>query len=147
MPTDRLATGELKFAVIDPRLSKIAGKAWKWLPNKPGTEGAIALALIQWVIANQRYDARYLALANKAAAKAAGEPTWSNAAWLVKTADGKPGKFVIGMQRPSPHTIAFTTETMPKAAPASGRMLPMMTSSWPRISSRSTSSLAYISGR
>jgi anaerobic selenocysteine-containing dehydrogenase len=94
--TERLATGEMKFAVIDPRLSKIAAKAWKWLPNKPGTEGAIALALIQWVIANQRYDARYLAAANKAAAKTIKEPTWSNAAWLVKVADGKPGKFLHG---------------------------------------------------
>jgi tetrathionate reductase subunit A len=89
--TQRVADGQMKYVVIDPRLSKVAAKAWKWLPNKPGTEGAIALALIQWVIANQRFDARYLATANKAAAKAAGEPTWSNAAWLVKIADGKPG--------------------------------------------------------
>jgi anaerobic selenocysteine-containing dehydrogenase len=94
--TDRFASGELKFVVIDPRLSKIAGKAWKWLPNKPGTEAAIALALIQWIIANERYDARYLADANAAAAKKAGEPTWTNAAWLVKVADGKPGKFLHG---------------------------------------------------
>lgn len=94
--TQRVADGQMKYVVIDPRLSKVAAKAWKWLPNKPGTEGAIALTLIQWVIANQRFDARYLALANKAAAKAAGEPTWSNAAWLVKIADGKPGKFLHG---------------------------------------------------
>lgn len=94
--TNHLATGELKFAVIDPRLSKIAGKAWKWLPNIPGSEGAIALALIQWIIANQRYDAKYLALANKAASAQAKEPTWCNAAWLVKVTDGKPGKFLHG---------------------------------------------------
>lgn len=96
--TDRLSSGELKFAVIDPRLSKIAGKAWKWLPNIPGSEGAIALALIQWVIANERYDAKYLAAANKAASAALKEPTWSNAAWLVKVADGKPGKFLHGSE-------------------------------------------------
>jgi anaerobic selenocysteine-containing dehydrogenase len=96
--TDRLATGELKFAVIDPRLSKIGGKAWKWLPNKPGSEAAIALALIQWVIANERYDAKYLALANKAASSAAKEPTWCNASWLVKIdkEKGTPGKFLRG---------------------------------------------------
>ncbi|MBI3243481.1 MAG: molybdopterin-dependent oxidoreductase [Chloroflexi bacterium] len=96
--TQRLAEGALKFAVIDPRLSKIAGKAWKWLPNKPGTEGAIALALIQWVIANERYDVKYLANANKGASKKAGEPTWCNAAWLVKmdVEKGKPTKFLHG---------------------------------------------------
>jgi anaerobic selenocysteine-containing dehydrogenase len=96
--TERLATGALKFAVIDPRLSKIGGKAWKWLPNRPGSEGAIALAMIQWVIANERYDARYLALANKAASTAAEEPTWCNASWLVKIdkEKGAPGKFLRG---------------------------------------------------
>lgn len=96
--TQRYAEGQLKFAVIDPRLSKIAGKAWKWLPNKPGTEAAIALAMIGWIIENQRYDAKYLASANKAAAKAAGEPTWCNAGWLVKLKDGKPGKFLHGSE-------------------------------------------------
>lgn len=94
--TGRLASGKLKFAVIDPRLSKIAGKAWKWLPNKPGSEGAVALALIQWVIAHERYNAQYLANANKAASIQAKEPTWCNAAWLVKIVDGKPEKFLHG---------------------------------------------------
>ncbi len=94
--TNRLASGEMKYAVIDPRLSKLAGKAWKWLPNKPGSEAAIALGMIQWMIANQRFDAKYLADANKAAATKAGEPTWSNAPWLVKITDGKPGKFLHG---------------------------------------------------
>jgi anaerobic selenocysteine-containing dehydrogenase len=94
--TNHLATGELKYIVIDPRLSKTAAKATKWIPNKPGTEGAIALGMIQWMIANQRFDATYLANANKAAATKAGEPTWCNAAWLVKITDGKPGKFLHG---------------------------------------------------
>lgn len=92
--TEGLASGRLKFAVIDPRLSKLGSKAWKWMPNKPGTEAAIALAMIQWIIANKRYDAKYLANANQAAATADKEPTWSNGAWLVKVTDGKPGNFV-----------------------------------------------------
>jgi len=90
-----LTSGRLRFAVVDPRFSKTASKAWRWLPNKPGTEGALALGLIRWVIDNQRYDARFLANANKAAAKADGEPTWCNAAWLVKLGkDGAPGAFL-----------------------------------------------------
>jgi len=96
--TARQVTGELKYAVIDPRLSKIAGKAWKWLPNKPGSEGAIALGLIQWILANERYDAAYLANANKAASQKGGEPTWCNASWLVKIdpKNGAPTKFLHG---------------------------------------------------
>ena len=85
--TDGLATGRLKMAVVDPRLSKMAGKAWKWLPVKPGADGALAMGMIRWIIENERFDARYLNNANKAAAKADGEPTVSNAAWLVKVDD------------------------------------------------------------
>ncbi len=97
--TDGIATGRLKFAVVDPRLSKTAAKAWRWIPNKPGTEGALAMALIRWVLDNNRYDARYLTNANKAAARADGEATWCNAAWLVKLdKDGKPGVFVRALE-------------------------------------------------
>ncbi|MBI4635666.1 MAG: molybdopterin-dependent oxidoreductase, partial [Candidatus Rokubacteria bacterium] len=93
--TEGLTSGRLRFAVVDPRFSKTAAKAWRWLPNRPGTEGALALGLIRWVIDNRRFDARFLGNANKAAAKADGEPTWTNAAWLVKLEkDGTPGAFL-----------------------------------------------------
>ncbi len=86
---------QAKFVVVDPRFSKTAAKAWKWLPAVPGTEGAMALALIQWIIANGRYDAKYLSATNKAAAASNGEPTWTEAAWLIKVDDnGKPTKFL-----------------------------------------------------
>jgi anaerobic selenocysteine-containing dehydrogenase len=93
--TNNIVEGRLKIAVVDPRLSKTAAKAWKWIPAKPGTEGALALAMIRWVIENKRYDARYLANANKAAAAADGEPNWCNATWLVKINEkGEPEKFL-----------------------------------------------------
>lgn len=88
---DGIARGDLKIAVADPRFSKTASKAWKWIPIRPGTEAAMAMAMIRWIIENKRFDARYLANANKAAAKADREPTWCNATWLVKIVDGKPG--------------------------------------------------------
>jgi anaerobic selenocysteine-containing dehydrogenase len=90
----RLVDGDLRIAVVDPRASKTAAKAWKWVPIKPGGEGAMALGMIRWVLENQRYDARYLANANKGAAKADGEPTWCNATWLVKIEKGQPGGFL-----------------------------------------------------
>ncbi|MFN8523914.1 MAG: molybdopterin-dependent oxidoreductase [Chloroflexota bacterium] len=86
-----------KFVVIDPRLSKTAAKGEKWLPNIPGTEGAIALGLIRWIFENNRYDERYLRNANKAAATADKEPTFANGAWLVKLdKNGVPGGFLRG---------------------------------------------------
>ncbi|KAF0245711.1 MAG: tetrathionate reductase subunit [Planctomycetota bacterium] len=82
--TEGLTSGRLKIAVVDPRFSKTAAKAWKWIPARPGTEGALALGMIRWILENGRHDVRYLSNANKAAAAADGEPTWSNACWLVK---------------------------------------------------------------
>ena len=88
--TEGLSSGRLKYAVIDPVFRKVASKAWKWLPVQPGRDAAIALGMTRWILDNKKYDAKYLACANKAAAKAAGEPTWCNASWLVKLVDGKP---------------------------------------------------------
>ncbi len=89
-----ITSGKTKIAVADPRFSKLASKAWKYLPVNPGTDGALALAMIQWIIQNKRFNASYLENANKAAAKTAKEPTWCNATWLVKIMDGKPGAFL-----------------------------------------------------
>lgn len=92
--TNGVEEGRLRFAVVDPRFSKTAAKAWKWLPNIPGSEGALALGMIRWVLEQKRYDARFLANANRAAATADKEPSWSNASWLVKIEKGIPGGFL-----------------------------------------------------
>jgi anaerobic selenocysteine-containing dehydrogenase len=86
--------GTMKFVVVDPRFSKTAAKAWKWLPAKPGSEGALALAMIGYIIDEERYNSRYLMAANQAAARANGEPTWTEATWLVKIEDGVPGHYL-----------------------------------------------------
>jgi tetrathionate reductase subunit A len=94
--TEGTIDGRMKIAVIDPRCSKTASRAWKWLPVEPvNGVPAIAMAMIRWIIDHRRYDATYLANANKAAARADNEPTWSQAAWLVKIGpDGTPGKYL-----------------------------------------------------
>jgi len=84
----------VKTAVIDPRLSNDAGKADWWLPVKPGADGALAMAMIRWILEHERYDERYLKNANQAAAKEDGEPTWTNATHLVKIVDGHPKEFL-----------------------------------------------------
>ena len=107
--TQGLIDGRMKIAVVDPRCSKTAARAWKWLPIQPNGVSALAMAMIQWIIENQRYDARYLANANKAAAAADKEPTWTQAAWLVKlTAEGKPSTFLRGSE------IGIPPEKRPK---------------------------------
>lgn len=95
MVTRGLQEGRLQFAVVDPRFSKTAAKARWWVPIKPGTDAALALGMIRWILDNQRYNAVYLSNANKAAANAHGETTWSGATWLVKLNDaGQPTTFL-----------------------------------------------------
>ncbi|KJS81270.1 MAG: molybdopterin oxidoreductase [Peptococcaceae bacterium BICA1-8] len=73
----------MKMAVIDPRLSNAAEKADMWVVPKPGTDAALALGMARWIIENERYDHRYLINPNKETAKLDGEPTWSDASYLV----------------------------------------------------------------
>ena len=92
--TTGMAEGRLKIAVADPRCSKTASRAWKWLPVRPNGVGALGMGMMRWILENGRYNARYLSNANKAAATEDKEPTWTQAAWLVKLVDGKPGPFL-----------------------------------------------------
>ena len=87
--TGAMVNNALKIVVVDPRLSKTAAKAWRWIPIKPGTDAALALAMMQWIIDNDRYDKRYLENANMAAAVEDGEPSFTNATYLVRLDNGK----------------------------------------------------------
>lgn len=88
--TQAATDGRLRYAVVDPRLSKSAAHGW-WVPIQPGGDLALALGMIRWIIANERFDAQFLRNANRAAANAHNEKSWSNASWLV---DDKTGKFL-----------------------------------------------------
>jgi len=90
---EKVTTGKvergMKTCVVDPRLSNDAAKADWWLPVRPGTDGALALGMVRWILENRRYDARFLENANRAAAAADGEPSWTNASYLVVTEAGE----------------------------------------------------------
>ncbi len=81
----------MKMASVDPRLSNTGAKSDIWVPVKPGGDTALAMGMMRWIIENKRYDERYLKLTSKDAAKKVGEPTWTNAAYLIKIEDGRPG--------------------------------------------------------
>ena len=83
-----IVDGKLKIAVIDPRLSKSAAKGW-WIPVHPNGNLALAMAMIRWIIDNKRFDEPFLRNANKGAANAGGEKSWTNATWLVNPKTGK----------------------------------------------------------
>ena len=85
------ARGNLTYDVADVRAGNGQLHARRYVPVKPGGDGAAAMGMIRWIIENRACDESYLILPGKAAATAAGEPTFSNATWLVVTEPGHPG--------------------------------------------------------
>ncbi len=79
--------GKLSYVVVDPVLThadnRASGDRGRWLPIRPGTDGALAMAIIRWLFDNERVDSRFLSFANIALAKENGEPSFSNATHLV----------------------------------------------------------------
>ncbi|MCL5024508.1 MAG: molybdopterin-dependent oxidoreductase [Nitrospirae bacterium] len=49
-----------KMVVVDPILSQTAAKADEWIPVRPGTDGALALALGHEIVANKWYDQEFI---------------------------------------------------------------------------------------
>jgi tetrathionate reductase subunit A len=81
-----------KYVSVDPRFNNTAAQAHQWVPITPGTDAALAMGMISWIIENGAYDARYLKNTNQAAAKDDGEPTWTDATYLVGTFTDAEGK-------------------------------------------------------
>ena len=79
--------GKLSYVVVDPVLThadnRASGDRGRWLPIRPGTDGALAMAIIRWLFENERIDSRFLSFPNAALAKQNGEPSFSNASHLV----------------------------------------------------------------
>ncbi|GAB4534733.1 MAG: molybdopterin-dependent oxidoreductase [Anaerolineales bacterium] len=73
------------MVVVDPRLSKTAAQADRWVPVQPGGDAALAMGMIRWMLEHERYDRTYLENPNPDAAAADNETTWTDATHLVRT--------------------------------------------------------------
>ncbi|MFN4182013.1 MAG: molybdopterin dinucleotide binding domain-containing protein, partial [bacterium] len=106
--SDGYASGRLKMVVVDPRLTKTAAKAWKWIPIIPGTDSAFALGMIRWILENHRYDEKFLKNANLASAGKNGESSFTDAPYLVKLEGNRAVKYLraseAGLGQPQERT-------------------------------------------
>src|SRR3546814_18603041 len=63
---------------------------YRWIGVKPGSDLALCMAMIDWIIEHERYDAHMLSQPGTEAATVAGEAAWTNATHLLITQEGHP---------------------------------------------------------
>lgn len=83
-----------KLIVVDPFFTHTASKADTWIPIKPGTDMALLMGIMRWILDNNRHQSNYLSIPNENAASSAGYKNYTDAAFLVKTAEGKGEEFL-----------------------------------------------------
>lgn len=79
-----------RIVVADPRATAASAHAEKWLPIKPGTDGAFALALARRMLETGRHNEAFLRIPNRDAALAKGFGSATNATHLVICMPGDP---------------------------------------------------------
>lgn len=76
-----------QYVVVSPILptssSLAAGSGNRWQPVKPGSDLALVMGLIRWILDNQRYDVKSLQQPGPQAMEHAGEASWTNATHLL----------------------------------------------------------------
>src|SRR3546814_15403810 len=72
-----------RYVVVSPILptsSNLAsGSGNRWIGVKPGSDLALCMAMIDWLIEHERYDAHMLSQPGTAAATVEGEAAWTTA--------------------------------------------------------------------
>ncbi|ELP06082.1 tetrathionate reductase subunit A, partial [Salmonella enterica subsp. enterica serovar Enteritidis str. 50-5646] len=86
----QLASARLRenfqYVVVAPALplsTVLADPRGRWQPVMPGSDSALAMGMIRWIMDNERYNADYLAIPGVQAMQQAGEQSWTNATHLV----------------------------------------------------------------
>lgn len=85
------------LVLVDPRKTGMAARAAQWLRVRPGTDGALALALIKLLIDQNGYDSAFVR-------------QWSNAPFLVRSDNGA---LLRGSDIEATPTDAFIARNLP----------------------------------
>ncbi len=94
---EKAAEGEAKIYWVNPHAPRTRARGnIVWVPVKPGEDGALAFALIRWLLENKRYNEAFHSAPNAEAARKLGYPYHSNATWLLIAEEGHPrfGEFL-----------------------------------------------------
>lgn len=90
------------YVVVSPRLELTSTHATqnnRWIPIKTGEDLALVMAMLRWILEQQRFNQDYLSRPSLSAAQQAGYPSYSNAAHL----------FIVEPQHPNyGHALRLT---------------------------------------
>jgi anaerobic selenocysteine-containing dehydrogenase len=75
-----------KVWVVNPRFTRLGGKAYKWTPIKVAGDSALGIGLLKYIIENDGHDTAFLANCNS---DLAGGEAWTDATFLVHPDTGK----------------------------------------------------------
>ena len=78
---ERVASGDMKIVYVNPKAPKT--QLAKWVPIRPGRDVSLVMGMIQWIIANQRYNKKYLQNTSLQAAEKDDQGSWTAATYLV----------------------------------------------------------------
>ena len=70
--------------LVDPRITPAGKEADIWLPLRPGTDGALALSWLNWVIENEAYDDTMVRRWSNAPFLYVEDKPWLTEGWLVE---------------------------------------------------------------
>lgn len=90
---------DFSYAVVAPNLpmtNTLATANNTWVPILPGTDSAMAMAMIRYILDEKRYNEAYLSVPGKAGMEVSKFPSHSNATHLVVTSEDHPlyGQFL-----------------------------------------------------
>ena len=73
-----------KHIVVDPRMTPLGKEADIWLPLRPGTDGALALSWLNWIIENEAYDDTMVRRWSNATFLFVEDKPWLTEGWLAE---------------------------------------------------------------
>ncbi len=101
---ERAALGELKIYYVNPTAPRTSANGnIVWVPVKPGTDAALAMAILRVMFEKGWYNSHFLSIPNKKAAEKAKQPVYTNATWLVILDGEEAGEILKGKHLGASH--------------------------------------------
>ncbi len=101
---ERAALGELKIYYVNPTAPRTTANGnIVWVPVKPGTDAALAMAILNFMFEKEWFNRDFLSIPSKKASEKAKQPIYTNATWLVIGEGDKAGQILKGKHMGASH--------------------------------------------